>query len=337
MGRVLLFALLFALIPSLLYGHLCNDVFVQAKDNLAVKVDIRDGQLRIAKEASFKVYLLNTMDRDIVNINLEVESKEFESTVTPSPEWKDFPALRTAAKGGKKEFFEVKLTRGKGVADGKYKIGLKLFNARNTAQVFKTMDIAESADIVELPKVAGIKTDGNPSSTEWKKGALVTDFYDYVRSSKGRERYYENIRCDDQPRIRLAYNGEHLHLMYSFKSTLKLQTDKVVALLSKDMDGEPIRIEFDRLEGTATNSLDSQDVKVEFNQKDGEMECQVPLKLLGIEGKKGSLLFANFMRDVSYEGKDAQGKPTRIKTMHYWRGNNFSATNPVVFARFEFE
>ena len=35
-------------------AHLCNDVFAQAKDNLAVKVDIRDGQLRINQTASFR-------------------------------------------------------------------------------------------------------------------------------------------------------------------------------------------------------------------------------------------------------------------------------------------
>ena len=78
------------------FSHLCNDVFVQAEDNLAVKVDIRDGQLRISDTGSFKVYVLNTMDRAIQKLNLVVESEEFDVEVKPSPTWGMYPYLDTA-------------------------------------------------------------------------------------------------------------------------------------------------------------------------------------------------------------------------------------------------
>ena len=59
-------------VSGVVFAHLCNDVFIQAKDNLVIKVDVRDGQLRIGKKGSFRIYLLNTMDRDIVDIRLDV-------------------------------------------------------------------------------------------------------------------------------------------------------------------------------------------------------------------------------------------------------------------------
>jgi hypothetical protein len=68
-------------------AHLCNDVFAQAKDNLVVKVDVRDGQLRISDTGTFRVYLLNTMDRDIERIELEIQSNEFDAEVTPGKNW----------------------------------------------------------------------------------------------------------------------------------------------------------------------------------------------------------------------------------------------------------
>jgi hypothetical protein len=149
-------------------AHLCNDVFEQAKDDLAVKVDIRDGQLRIDKEASFRVYLLNTMDRDIANINLSVESDAFDASVKPSGTWKKFPVLRTTRQDGQKEFFEVRLKRKKATPDGKYKINLTLFNTQNSKQVFKKLDFDEASDVLSLPKPpTSFAVDGSSNSGEW--------------------------------------------------------------------------------------------------------------------------------------------------------------------------
>ena len=88
MTKTIILIILIGLVPVTVLAHLCNDVFMQAKDNLAVKVDIRDGQLRINKDAKFRVYLFNSMDR------LQVLTRDFQTKVTPSPEWRNYPGLR---------------------------------------------------------------------------------------------------------------------------------------------------------------------------------------------------------------------------------------------------
>ena len=134
MKKLFVLVVVSLVIPVAAEGHLCNDVFVQAKDNLVVKVDVRDGQLRISKTGTFKVYLLNTMDRDIAKIYLEVQSSDFDAEVKQSSDWRGYPVLKTTKRGGKKECFEVELTRKRGTKEGKYKIGLLLHGGnRNKA------------------------------------------------------------------------------------------------------------------------------------------------------------------------------------------------------------
>ncbi len=131
------------------HAHLCDDVFIQAKDNLAVKVDVRDGELRIRDTGSFRVYLLNTMDRDIVDINLHVLSDEFDATVKPSSEWKNYPELKTNRNGGRKEFFEVELKRKPGTKAGAYKIRLELTGGSSK---FKTIDFNDNECFVNIER-----------------------------------------------------------------------------------------------------------------------------------------------------------------------------------------
>ena len=54
-------------------------------------MDIRDDQLRINTSAKFRVYLLNTMDRDIIDISLGIITDDFDTVVTSSPGWRSFP------------------------------------------------------------------------------------------------------------------------------------------------------------------------------------------------------------------------------------------------------
>ena len=89
------FVLLIFYSPIAVYGHSCNDVFQVVKDNLAVKIDIQDGQMHINEHAKFRVYLLNTINFDIGYIHLDVVSDEFNAIVKPSEEWKEYPCLRT--------------------------------------------------------------------------------------------------------------------------------------------------------------------------------------------------------------------------------------------------
>ena len=95
MKRILITGIIGFFLPIFAYSHACNDVFLVVKDNLAVKVDIQDGQLHISDNAKFKVYVFNTVMFDIGNIQLEVLADEFNATVKPSGEWTDYPCLRT--------------------------------------------------------------------------------------------------------------------------------------------------------------------------------------------------------------------------------------------------
>jgi len=51
------------------------------RDNLTIKADVSDSQLRFDKECSFRVYLYNTLSQPFWNAKLEVLSDQFEATV----------------------------------------------------------------------------------------------------------------------------------------------------------------------------------------------------------------------------------------------------------------
>jgi hypothetical protein len=305
--------------PAAALAHLCNDVFVQARDNLAVKVDVRDGQLRIGKKATFRVYLLNTMDRNIVTIGLEVRTAgKFNAQVKPSPSWKRAPALKCVRRGGKKEYFEVTLTRKPGVPDGKYKIDLHLYNPRKKSMVFKTVDLGKAAGIFEVPKAGSIKIDGNVGAGEWGKSLLCTGFYTYTRKGK----YFVNVPAGNQPRFRVSADKDNLYLALAFVGGAP-QSDLIDFYAAKALDGKPVKVSIDRVAGTATCSAGS-GIECKANANKSAVEVKIPRKLLGVNGVKG--FYANFSRT------SGQGKK---KIVTYWRGNKFSVADPVEFAHFK--
>lgn len=306
--------------PAPAGAHLCNDVFAQARDNLAVKVDIRDGQLRIAEKAAFRVYLLNTMDRPVANIALIVSCPQFSATVTPAPSWGSYPRLDTIAKGGKKEWFEVSLARKSGVKDGRYKIELHLVNGQDTSKQLKTMDLTASADSLALPKVSSVKVDGSVGSDEWKSGLLVSDFYTYDKVGN----FYENVRAADQPRYRIAVDATYLYALFTAKKGDV--SDTATLYVAKDPDSTPVSIDFDVKAGKPTSTLDLGEVLCKANSTKDALEVRIPRKLLGIEGKVPGGVYVNVRRTLASEGR---GGPV----VSYWRGNRFSVASPVVYAR----
>jgi len=297
-------------------AHLCNDVFVQAKDNLAVKVDVRDGQLRIGKEASFRVYLLNTMDRDIVNIHLEVLSKEFEAEVKPAAEWDRFPYLAATRRGGKKVHFEVTLKRKAGVADGRYRIGLRLFNGKNRNMEFKTIDLGEAADVQALATSKEVAVDGEASRTEWGDAVLCADFHEYVKAG----RYFENRPAADQGRFRITTDGESLCCLLGFQGGDDADADIATLYVADSPDATPRAIRIDRIAGSADGAPG---VEVKPCANDRMLEVRIPLESLGLQ--PGQSFLANWTRTVREGGRE---------TVSYWRGNTYSVENPMVYVRF---
>ena len=276
--------------PTLALAHLCNDSFAQAKDNLAVKVDIRDGQLRIGKEASFRVYLLDTSDRGWAGIALEVKSNEFTATSQPSPEWRTYPRLMTVAQGGKKEYFTVTLQRKAGVPDGKYKIELALVHPQTRTRVAKSVDLDAAADICALPKAAGIKVDGQAAETEWAQSYVCANFYTYVPVSTKMGQFHENRPAAEQARVRLACDSNNLYCLVNFQGGTP--DDLVTLYVAPSTDAKPVALTIERATGKVTGNKPTEGVVVKTGAD--LVECQIPRALLGIKDVKA--FYANFTR-----------------------------------------
>ncbi|MBU4200556.1 MAG: hypothetical protein KKG09_08645 [Verrucomicrobia bacterium] len=290
------------------FAHLCNDVFMQAKDNLAVKVDIRDDQLRINTSAKFRVYLLNTMDRGIDDIRLEVKSSEFTAQVKPSPEWREFPKLKTVSQGGKKEYFEVKLDRKSNTARGKYKIELHLLSGKDKkAKVYKTVDLADAMAQQNVPKVTTpLKIDGNTESAEWEKSLLCSSLYEY--------KALKNCATDVQTRFRFLHDNKNLYFAVDFQK--EGGSDKAKIFVAPNYDSTPVVLEAD-LQGKNVTIDGGPAPGVQVAVVGAKMEIVIPLSKLKIAGAKS--FYFNVTR-------------SQDKIVTYWRGNKISAANPVVFA-----
>jgi len=288
-------------------AHLCNDVFVQARDNLAVKVDIRDGQLRINQEASFRVYLLNTMDRDIVDIRLEVISPEFTGVVKPAPDWKGFPYLRTSLKGGRKEFFEVTLNRKQGTADGKYTIGLRLFNGQQPGMEFKTVAIADAMAVVPVPHAPrDLRVDGTPGRAEWGGAALLSGFSASVKKGG----YLENQHSDCETRVRFSADDRYLYALVT--APVIGDADRLSFFFAADPDAEVRKIGLDLKTGVLSGAPDGAQSAA---SRDG-VEVRIPLGGLNLP--------RSFLVNIAR---------WRDESLSFWRGTGSALDNPVVFAR----
>ncbi|MFC1566655.1 hypothetical protein ACFL4A_02315 [bacterium] len=304
MKKILVSFLLTFALTSFIYSHLCNDVFIQAKDNLAIKVDIRDNQLRISKEAEFRVYLLNTMDRDIVNIQLKIVSDDFNSTVTPSPTWHTFPLLETKNKGGTKEYYKVKLIRKKETAEGIHKIGLRLFNGRDSSMIFKTVNIEDAIGCALIPKKSQtLKIDGNATKDEWGNSYLCTNFYEYLTESvKGNMWFRKQKVNKDSPiqtRIRFMHGEKKLYALIDFQE--KTSNDEVKIYIADEYNSQPKVIS----------------VKLDKQTTSTKKEIEIPLDIK-------DTFFVNATRRYN-------------DTITYFSGNESSVEDPVVYATFKLE
>jgi len=320
--RLLLVALL-AAFPAVAYAHLCNDVFAQARDNLAVKVDVRDGQLRIGQEGSFRVYLLNTMDREIVAIDLEVNSQHFDAQVQPAPDWRDYPMLKTTLRGGRKEYFTVRLRRKPGVPDGRYRIDLKLSNPGNRRQVFKTVDLDSAAAVCPLPPAPAITVDGRADRAEWGQSALCTDFYVYKKKGS----YFENEVVEAQARFRVAMDAQNIYGLLQFQGGEQATADVGTVYVSTGTDTLPLAFHFDRVSGRISSQHSTEGIEYSLSPDKTAIECKIPRALLRPAGQERDPAgyYMNFTRTATIGGNEY---------VTYWRGNSRSVSDPIVYGYF---
>ncbi len=312
-------------------AHLCDNVFAQARDNLVVKVDIRDGQLRVGREGSFRVYVLNTMDRDIAEIALDVDSPEFEAVVAPAPEWRTYPALPTTRDNpswrapnrseGKKEYFTVTLKRKPGVKDGSYKVSLNLVSRRQK-MTFRTMDLESAADICRLPSLPALAIDGQATREKWGNAFLCANFYSYRKIG----RYMENVPSDDQSRVRVAHDDNYLYFMASFHGGDDAAKDVINVYVAPTVDDAPVVLSMDRKTGRITGPDGIAGEASGVSSAQGYfMEAKIPRKALGIKGGDG--FYMNFIRETVRGG---------ARDLTFWRGNDRVLNQPIAYGYFTF-
>lgn len=335
--------------PIVVYGHSCNDVFQVAKDNLAVKIDIQDGQLHINEHAKFRVYLLNSIDFDIHFIQLDVVSVAFDAIVKPSEEWKEYPCLRTISERnrkpctysnapnlikGKKEYFEVELTRKPATSAGKYKVGLRIYtkDSRIPGTGGELLTIGNIEDVLSMmvvPKIADrIEIDGNASAAEWENSLLCTSFYinetkpmSLILFDKSREDYLldERTKSAIQTRFRFAYGEDRLFCLVDFLS--QSQKDIAKIFLAKDRNSAPVIITAD-LQGQKAIVSGRNERAIRGLARGTKMELEIPLDILDLNNSK--TLYLNMARDYSHETS-------------FWRGNSKSYVEPMVYEKFKLE
>lgn len=295
---------------SALWGHLCNDVFRQAVGNLAIKVDIRDGQLRINQSGTFRVFLANTMDRDVENIGLRVVIKGFKTKVRPSNRWLSYPTLVTTRRGGRTEYFEVTLKRKPDVSQGKHTLRLQVTAG---GRVLKSYKIGMRAEKMVIPeKSPTLIIDGNVYASEWEKTRLCTSFYEI------RKRKKKNSSI--QTRVRLSHDHQALYCLVDFQK--KGILDQVNLYISKDKYAKPVNVSIDLQAANVSCSLENDGIEAAIKPGGTKMEIRLPFKLLHLTGQ------SHFYLNMTRKQNDR---------MTYWRGTTKNVSDPSIFEKFELQ
>ena len=319
-------------VPVIAWAHACHDFtrrvvrppagtaqvtkanVIASQDDLIVKVDAPDGKLRIGDEASFRVYLFNTSDVEIKNVSLDVCTNNcFKAEAKPGGDWQGFPTLK----------------RNPGLADGKYSIGLNLYNSQNRS-IYKSVDLERAADLQALPKAAAVKIDGNAEESEWGRAALCTDFYACLTVTSGGAQCRQNVPATSTPsRVRLACDADSLYCLAQFSGAGGVQSDVLTMYLAASGDTQEIvQLTFDRIAGKVTCTKGDQGLEFAASRDKEKFECKIPRELVGLKAAKS--FRANFTRTVT--GKDVTGKDQKLVT--YWRGNEHSLASPLVYGQF---
>ena len=298
---------------------LCN-AKQQVKDNLLIRLGVRDGQLRLGEgEGSFRIYLLNTMNRALFDLNLLAVSNEFDARIEPSPAWKDYPTLETTVRGGQEQYFTVTLKRKPGVADGKYKIGLRLMSSRAGVKgpmQFMDLDLNEVQEILEVPSGAAVRLDGKAEEQEWQSSLLCTDLHYHQPSGQKHPAvvlpFYKNYPAKEATRFRLAADGQNLYCLVQLAGGDGAKGDSAALHLASGPEAKPLRITVNRLTGEVGSSQPVAGLVSKADADHRVFEIALPRSALG--GKDAVAFRANFSRTIT----DQDGKAKAS----YWRGNN---------------
>lgn len=306
-------------------------------DNLTVKADVADGQLRIDKEGSFRIYLYNTLTWPFYDAKLDVLSDQFDAKVEPSPTWQTFPDLTPACAGGGREYFTVTLTRKQGVADGPYDVVFKLYSSRRDyRRLSQVLPLGEVMDRQVIPVRAGFSVDGKASPGKWAGSLLVKDFRAYRGFKPHRAAgpdagdALKSSLAGEQTRVHVAADDENLYFLVLMAGVSA--EDEVAISVAPTIEAKPVRLVLKQATGNveapiAANQIECR--KCAADPRDGNIalyELRVSRQALGLGAAPG--FYANF-------GRVAHGGGGIEKS--YWRGNEISQDEPTVYGKLVFE
>ncbi|MHC4916081.1 MAG: hypothetical protein ACYTGB_11390 [Planctomycetota bacterium] len=316
------------------------DVLKNAADSIRIRPDIR--QLQINRQASFRVYIVNSLPRDVYGTQLVVNSEQFTAEVKPSPNWKSFPTLESCVEGYPRVWFDVTLTRKPDVADGKYDIGFGLSVAQVPKKYFqpdgkpverkrirsKTVapqSLADSAEIVSLPQAEGIVVDGKAGEEEWKKAFLCTGFVSHkIRNSFSVRKYPDT---QHPSRFRVCADKEAVYCMLNLGGGKGAVSDAASVYLAGSIESKPVKITVDRLTGKVSCEKGLEGVQVKPSADKTVFECRIPRSFIGI-GEKDPV-YANFSRAVKAKRRDQM-----FDYAFFWRGSHYIAEDVAVYPLF---
>lgn len=199
--QIVLYLFLF---DSVVYPHLCDNVFRQA-DKLIVKPE--NYNMIVKDEATFKVFLQNNMDRAIAEISLLAESSVFDFTITPD---------KMSIPKDQRVFFTVTLRPKSEVKTGSYPIHFRLLGKGRefesvsldiqgvvegvTAEVEKAEEIDLANLLTVKPTSHSLQLDGVLGEELWEEASVASNF----SSLKGGGAIYQTV-------VLITYDEEYLY------------------------------------------------------------------------------------------------------------------------------
>jgi hypothetical protein len=312
-------------------------IMYRLRDNLTVKADVSDSQLRFDKECSFRVYLYNTLLHPFWNVKIEVVSDQFDATVVPSPLWKTYPDVQSAATGGTREYFTVTLKRKAGVPDGQYDLSLRVYTSRyEVRKLNAVLTFAEAVDQHEIALRPELKMDGQVRPQDWAATAALTDFSSYVKSVR-KEPFF--CRPTDQTRVHVAADRDNIAMLVTCMGNYdrSVKGNEVRIYTAPSIEAKPMAFTLDESTGQVTPDQPTPGLECVKCQADPDApgsvamyEIRIPRKSLGITK---DVLYLNFCRAVAGRLPAASPKDKPMPECSYWRGNDVSAKDPVVYGR----
>jgi len=330
-----------------LQAHICDDVFRQ-KNKLVVKPEFQN--LVIKDKGTFKIFLMNNMDRAIAGIKLQGKSNVFNIKIS----LKQMGVPQAKGDPSKKVHFTVEIEpKSKNIKAGRYPLYFRLVGYQRGRE-FKSFSVGTqlqstvvkkiieekkaTAYVVPIKKSQPPDMDGLLNDTCWKGGVAVSDF-SCSSGGKAKERTLVFLRHDSQNLYLGTYCKDSSGPDSSRPDMVRsCQANTLYFYLGNPPENKCYRMDFPRggevkihefgiKDGLVSGSAKKVAVTVVKKEKSppGEakfwtVEAAIPLKAIGIKDISQAQLSLNVVRSNNIVRKSAQIS-LEEKEIHFWKGN----------------